>query len=238
MLELLKKLWAPTLIILAILISVLSSFRIIVFKADVLSEVIPVLSLLAAFALFIERATEVFLSAMRSEQADLKDLKIAETENRRKEIINENEAIQQVIKINDRLDAKQTKDMDDLKDSLEKIIAANSKNEELKITKDTLKGLYEDRKKYRIESGGMARWAGLAFGVIVAAVGVRSLGVFIDPDHLKTLKLSNQLKAINTVDILFTGAVLAGGSEAINKLMKLYTKVTQTATKKAESKGN
>lgn len=40
--------------------------------------------------------------------------------------------------------------------------------------------------------------------------------------------------AFRTIDIVLTGSVLAGGSEAINKIMKVYTTFMQTTADKAK----
>jgi len=59
---------------------------------------------------------------------------------------------------------------------------------------------------------------GLGIGFLVSLVGVRVLGNVIDIASLS----GDQQGVFTVVDILLTGAVLAGGSEAVNKIMKVY----------------
>lgn len=78
----------------------------------------------------------------------------------------------------------------------------------------------KERLHYRLRSQSYAQVMGVIIGVCVALIGVRILGNTID-----TSLISNKgihAKIFSFGDILFTGMVLAGGSEAFNKIMKVY----------------
>ncbi len=75
---------------------------------------------------------------------------------------------------------------------------------------------------------------GAVLGLLVATFGVRALSQFLEippeagPD-------AGQLKWFSFLDILFTGALLAGGSDPLHRLMNLYRKFMDSTTAKASS---
>ncbi|MFC1606374.1 hypothetical protein ACFL47_00265 [Candidatus Latescibacterota bacterium] len=89
---------------------------------------------------------------------------------------------------------------------------------EIERLKGELELLEIERTRYRADSRFISHWFGLGIGVLVAGVGVRVLSNILD---ISTLT-GNQEGIFIIVDILLTGAVLAGGSEAINKIIKVY----------------
>jgi hypothetical protein len=84
---------------------------------------------------------------------------------------------------------------------------------------------------------GTIQWTmpiGFALGLFVSAFGVRALSQFIDltvpgigapPEW--------QRRWFNMSDILFTGALLAGGADPIHKLLGLYRKVVESSAARA-----
>lgn len=113
--------------------------------------------------------------------------------------------------------------------NLNKQVAGSAKTtaEKLKLN---LQSLEKDRTVYRAGSRFIAQWLGLGIGVLVALVGVRVLGNIVD---ITTLS-KEQEAAFVVVDVLLTGAVLAGGSEAINKIMKVYNSFMIKTAEKAK----
>ena len=70
------------------------------------------------------------------------------------------------------------------------------------------------------------RWAwvgGMVLGIAVAAMGLRALGLFVDPGEFEDLR-EWQRSWFHTLDILLTGAVLAGGSEGLHHLIEVFVK--------------
>ncbi|MDN3637714.1 hypothetical protein QWY82_02725 [Simiduia curdlanivorans] len=132
--------------------------------------------------LFVERAIEVFLSALRGGGADRLDLALTQL----------------------------------------KLIATPSK-EQL----DQLGALTISRSEYRSHSRLIAQQMGLCFGLMIALVGFRILGSLV-------LELPSgwQGKAFTLLDILLTGSVLAGGSDAVNKLTKAYGHIMAAVSRK------
>jgi len=99
---------------------------------------------------------------------------------------------------------------------------------QLNDLKVKLRATEDKRARYRAESGYLALWIGLFIGLAVSLVGVRILGNIVEMDNLA----EKQKGFFIMVDVLLTGSVLAGGSEAFNKIMKVYNSFM---TKSAEN---
>jgi hypothetical protein len=179
------------------------------FSGDVTMVIVPVLSYLFAISLFIERSIEVFLSAWRSTEADAQDMAIV----------------------------RLTKKIDEGKTRLKNLATSDQ-------TRSTIEGTVESqeselipleaaRTAYRAKSRIIALWTGLALGTLIAAVGIRILIHFVDADSLAKAD-AVQLQLFNLVDVLITGSLLAGGSSAINQLMKIYDNFSQATAEKAK----
>ncbi len=85
---------------------------------------------------------------------------------------------------------------------------------------EDLKKVQDERVHYRSESRLAALWTSFTIGVLLGLVGVRILGSIYTGASMSPVQQALFIPA----DILFTGAILAGGSEAINKIMKVYNK--------------
>jgi hypothetical protein len=71
---------------------------------------------------------------------------------------------------------------------------------------------------------------GFALGLLVAALGVRVLSQFVVmPENM----LEDQRWWFNVGDIVFTGALLAGGADPIHKLLDLYRKLMESSASRA-----
>jgi hypothetical protein len=179
----------------------------LIIKPDVYSIVLPVLSLLFAVALFMERSIAVFLSAWRSGGADVLDEDIR--------AVNKNIAnLKKLIE-----DGK---------------IEANIKeySNQLEENESRLSNLLKNRIEYRAVSRQIAIWLGLGFGLLISSAGIRILSAFITEESLAIIVRTTQGYIFSVVDVLLTGSVLAGGTGAINKLMKVYYSfTTKTADK-------
>ena len=84
-------------------------------------------------------------------------------------------------------------------------------------------GTPENQKKldnYKDETRKITLWAALLGGVLISMVGVRGLESFVT----LTSNTNNwQLSLFRILDILLTGTVIAGGSDAIHKILQVFT---------------
>ncbi|NRD74080.1 hypothetical protein HQQ94_12705 [Shewanella sp. VB17] len=83
---------------------------------------------------------------------------------------------------------------------------------------EQLENIEKERARYRAHSRMMSKWLGLGIGMLLAFVGVRIIGNILDASALS----GYQKTFFMILDIVFTGAVLAGGSDPINRAMKAY----------------
>ncbi|WP_027713731.1 hypothetical protein [Desulfuromonas sp. TF] len=167
------------------------------FKEQAFTEVLTWLGCLAGIALIMERAIEVFLSAWRGGDADLQDLQIEKVKEELRKLTGLEPAA-----------------------SPEEARRRETRSENLQIE---LKNLTETRTRYRIRSRNIAHMVSLVMGMTIAALGLGVLQNIIDPRSIEEIASTRQGFFLKATDILLTGSVLAGGSEAINKLTKVYT---------------
>jgi hypothetical protein len=89
------------------------------------------------------------------------------------------------------------------------------------------------KEQYRSRMRRVAFAGSVALGVIVSAVGVRALGLFVDPGAFSRLSPEQQA-SFNTVDVLLTGAMLGGGSDALHKFVTVFTNFMERTAKQAK----
>lgn len=85
--------------------------------------------------------------------------------------------------------------------------------------KSRLMKVKQERELYRLETKKKSLWVGLLFGVLISAVGIRTLGVLVA--GLDDLKYFQQ-QVLNIIDVLLTGGLLAGGSDGLHKFAQVY----------------
>jgi hypothetical protein len=87
---------------------------------------------------------------------------------------------------------------------------------------------------YKAETLQWTMPVGFILGLLVAACGVRALSQFIDLTVAGVgAPPEGQRWWFNMGDILFTGALLAGGADPIHKLLDLYRKFVESSAAKA-----
>lgn len=75
---------------------------------------------------------------------------------------------------------------------------------------------------YKATTQRIAFLSGVTIGVIVSALGVRALGLFVDPAAYRALP-AIQREWFDAADVFLTGAVLGGGSDGLHKLISVFT---------------
>ena len=86
---------------------------------------------------------------------------------------------------------------------------------------DSINQLKSDLYDYKANTRFYAMRAGLIIGILISTIGFRTLQNLIDPISFNELE-SFQKYAIYFFDISLTGAVLAGGSDQIHKMMDSF----------------
>lgn len=124
--------------------------------------------------------------------------------------------------------------------------AAESKKLELAAKREVRDATNDDAKTaeepetaladYKSRTQRIALLSGTAIGVIISALGVRILELFVDPAVFQNLS-SAQQTLFRIADVLFTGAVLGGGSEGLHKLVRVFTNFMESSAERAKSRG-
>jgi len=83
--------------------------------------------------------------------------------------------------------------------------------------------------EHRSKTQRNAFLGGLALGVVVSALGVRILGLFVDPAVFGSLPAAQQ-GWFNAADVVLSGAVLGGGADGLHKLVSVFTNYLDTVT--------
>jgi hypothetical protein len=101
-------------------------------------------------------------------------------------------------------------------------------------TDPTFVAAQESLINYKAETMQWTIPIGFALGLVVSAFGVRALSQFIEVTSPWSTALSEgQRWWFNVSDIIFTGALLAGGADPIHKLLDLYRKFVEASAAKA-----
>ena len=108
-----------------------------------------------------------------------------------------------------------------------KSLETNAEVAKLHLSLDEVVTSSKSMHDFKSRTQRIAFLAGTALGVIVSALGIRALELFVDPAVFGSLS-SGQQAAFRVADVLFTGAVLGGGSEGLHKLVQVFTNFMET----------
>jgi len=124
-------------------------------------------------------------------------------------------------------------------DNLEKLKPDEqlARKTELDDVREKLRIAEDQRTKYRSGTMQFALWGGLTLGLLTSAVGVRTLQPLVDPAALAQLGPTQQT-FFHVVDVLLTGGLLAGGSDAIHKLTSLYVTIMEGTSNRLREKSS
>lgn len=92
---------------------------------------------------------------------------------------------------------------------------------------------------YKASTQRIAFLAGIALGIVISALGVRALGLFVDPAVFRDLERGHPVQAdwFNAADVFLTGAVLGGGSDGLHKLVSVFTSFLDATARRAKGAG-
>ncbi|WP_392535009.1 hypothetical protein [Nostoc sp. C117] len=229
------------LIIISFLIVTLSAWlssQPFVFKAFGVNDIIQVLTLPLFISLLLERSLEVFITTWRSPFIEQLDIKIQQ----QKVIIDEK--IRVITEQNEQnksagLQSNQTSSLPSEGMSLEQQIIQNFiKNQEqvlltVKPELDDLNIKERQRAAYKADTRTIALWTSLLFGLLISAIGIRSI------EPLVILDLNNQIQVVlfRSLDALLTGGLIAGGSEGIHQIIQVFINFMEATSKQIKEKG-
>ena len=72
-------------------------------------------------------------------------------------------------------------------------------------------------------------------GIIVSALGVRAIGMLVDPAVFAKLP-AFQRSAFKVTDVVLTGALLGGGADGLHKIVSVFTNFMDVTAKKVKAR--
>ncbi|HZN65650.1 MAG TPA: hypothetical protein VFB66_10125 [Tepidisphaeraceae bacterium] len=171
-------------------------------------------------AVLVERVVEVFLSIWKRPEVDHLEQSLE---------------FQQAVQVDRRSDitALDAKIADQARSADEKAVLKakrDRKEMELADAEDAAEELERQLVPYSAETRRLALWIGLAVGVLTSAVGIRLLANLV---AVEKAAAGRQYTWFVVVDVLFTGAVLAGGSKAVHRVSSLLEEIVKAGEAKA-----
>jgi hypothetical protein len=123
---------------------------------------------------------------------------------------------------------KRENDLKAAKESLVQSPPDPSLHDDIKTKKDWLA-------EYKCQTQAIALRSALALGILIAAVGARSFKVFVDPPPTGPGWLKIQTGAFHVLDVLVSGGIIGGGTDAIHKMMNVITEFFNATASKVKN---
>ncbi|MCI0525859.1 MAG: hypothetical protein L0Y56_00195 [Nitrospira sp.] len=230
------------LISLAILLPASLSPNLFILKPFGLNEVAQLLTFLILIALFLERALEVFITTWRGPEEEKIDNEIQHHERKIIEIKDHIERQSKQPEISARVE--EVVSTDPPKAKVETEVRQSSEDvSELRNELDeemTILSTYNlKRSEYKAKTRKIALWSALFIGLLISAVGIRSLETLVElrsfPDQ-KVILYNGQVFVFRCLDTLLTGGLIAGGSDGIHKITQVFTAFLEHTSKQIKDK--
>ncbi|NDJ23162.1 hypothetical protein GS682_16265 [Nostoc sp. B(2019)] len=208
------------------------------------NDIIQLLALPFFISLLLERSLEVFITTWRGPAAEQLNISVQQQKLLVHEHRNFLETQQKQNPVAS-LEYNQINELPPVGMSLEQHIQNFTPNQEelsstTKLQIDNLNykinELTEKERKrvaYKSDTRIIALWTSLLFGLLISAIGIRSIEplVVIDSDN------SMQVILFRCLDALLTGGLIAGGSEGIHKLIQVFIDFMEATSKQIKGKG-
>ncbi|WZF19002.1 hypothetical protein WKK05_06540 [Nostoc sp. UHCC 0302] len=202
-----------------------------------LNDVIQVLTLPLFISLLLERSLEVFITTWRGPYVEQLDISIQQD----KYLIDEKIRLIQSQQKQTPTTSLQLNEFTGLPPegmSFEQQIIDNftqQQEEALKILNPEIDNLNEKQRQraaYKSDTRIIALWTSLLFGLLMSAIGIRSIEplVFIDSNNLI------QVVIFRCLDALLTGGLIAGGSEGIHKIIQVFINFMEATSQQIKGK--
>lgn len=236
------------LIIISFLVVTLSAWlssKPFIIKQFGFNDIIQLITLPFFISLLLERFLEVFITTWRGPNAEQLDVSI----QNHKLLISEKRNLieaQQKQEQETPLEYNQVSGLPPEGMSLEQQIIQNFTQTQEGLYKTTkiqiddlntiinqLNAKEHQRAAYKSDTRIIALWTSLLFGLLISAIGIRSIEplVIMDSDN------PMQVIIFRCLDALLTGGLIAGGSEGIHKLIKVFTDFMEATSKQIKDRG-
>lgn len=227
------------LIIISFLVVTLSTWlssKPFVLKPFGINDIIQLLTLQLFISLLLERSLEVFITTWRGPFIEQLDISLQQEKALISEKIKLMEIQQKQVPS---LESNQVSGLPPEGMSLEQQIIQNftqNQQDSLKIFKpqtDDINEKERQRTAYKSDTRTIALWTSLLFGLLISAIGVRSI------EPLLVIDLDNPIQVVifRCLDVFLTGGLIAGGSEGIHKLIKVFLDFMEATSKQIKNQG-
>ncbi|MDZ8107503.1 MAG: hypothetical protein RM338_18045 [Nostoc sp. DedQUE12a] len=206
------------------------------FRPFGLSDIIQQLTLPLFISLLLERSLEVFITTWRSPFIEELDIEI----QRQKILVDEKLKLAKQNQQSNIADFKSNRAsiLPPEGMSLEQQIIQNfiqSQKEVLLVAKpelDDLNTKERQRAAYKADTRTIALWTSLLVGLLISAIGVRSI------EPLVIIDSNNQIQLVifRSLDALLTGGLIAGGSEGIHKIIQVFINFMEVTSQQIKDK--
>ncbi|MBG1271158.1 hypothetical protein [Nostoc sp. WHI] len=229
------------LIIISFLVVTLSTWlssKPFILKPFGLNDIIQLLTLPLFISLLLERSLEVFITTWRDPFVEQLDISIQQ----QKALISEKIRLMEVQQKQNQVASLESNQVSGLPPegmSLEQQIIQNftqNQTESLKTFKPEIDDLNEkerQRTAYKSDTRTIALWTSLLFGLLISAIGIRSIEPLIVIDFNNPI----QVVIFRCLDALLTGGLIAGGSEGIHKLIQVFIDFMEVTSKQIKNQG-
>lgn len=191
-------------------------------KFDSKASVPSVLGSMLAVALFVERVIEVFVSVWVDRASAIHEQNLDYWQSRQAQLGRDVQALITERNGQPAPDTTRIAAIDTLLVSKRADIDGA-----VKCADDEAKALLP----FRARTLKVSTWVGLTIGVAVSAAGFRFLAQLVSVPTDAAFLNSGQYQCFLGVDMLLTGAVLAGGSKLIHNIFSVYSSFMNTTSK-------
>jgi len=182
-------------------------------KKDSMDAFLKTMGALGLVAIFVERVVEVFVAIWQDPSMD----KIIQQIEFQQSI--QVDRRRQIAALSQKLTATPPPNTATKALLSEKIA---QKETELELAETNAERLEGELVPYRATTRRLASWISMVIGVLTAGVGFRILNNLVEVDPVALASNHYQYNWFVVIDVLLTGAVLAGGSKAVHQVFKVY----------------
>ncbi len=229
------------LIIISFLVVTLSTWlssKPFVLKPFGVNDIVQLLTLQLFISLLLERSLEVFITTWRGSFVEQLDISIQQEKALISEKIKLMEGQQQQFPSSE--STNQISGLPPEGMSLEQQIIQNftqNQQNSLKVFQPQMDDINEkerQRAAYKSDTRTIALWTSLLFGLLMSAIGIRSI------EPLVVIDLDNPIQVVifRCLDALLTGGLIAGGSEGIHKLIKVFIDFMEATSKQIKNQSS
>ncbi|MEH2381860.1 MAG: hypothetical protein V7K27_23715 [Nostoc sp.] len=225
------------LIIISFLVVTLSTWlssKPFVLKPFGVNDILQLLTLQLFISLLLERSLEVFITTWRGPFIEQLEISIQQE----KALISEKIKLMEIQqKQFPSLESNQVSGLPPEGMSLEQqIIQSFTQNQQdsLKMFQpqtDDINEKERQRTAYKSDTRTIALWTSLLFGLLISAIGIRSI------EPLVVIDLDNPIQVVifRCLDAFLTGGLIAGGSEGIHQIIKVFPDFMEATSKQIKN---